>query len=282
VAALAAFNALVGAPHPADDQVPGEWRVEYRSAPGGGLVQRLLANGLHWEPVSAWWRFARELRAILLLGADLVQGWPGQPQDWAAIQVVEQRWPTATEPKDPPGAKDHETEVAARWFRFMRAQGARVPMPDGPTGRAEELADASGRLAAAVHRWLEYGRFMPALRPDVNAEPTQHSVTFRMQLVSHAPEPLCAALALQLVAALESPSLIYVCSHCANPYRARRHPRGERHFCDHCAGRDGKLGKNWASNRQAQQRRRAAGRRTSGPATGNLDTNRDTNPIGSG
>ena len=192
---------------------PSSHRIDRRCYPLGSFGSYANpATVSPWEPIEAWRRYSRQLRAILNIAVDLQLDRPGSSRDWAAVQGAEpdfrhplRDWGT---PKDdgPPSVN------LERW-------GPKV---------AGDISSERAALAAALTRWLHYGRVVP------HGHWTEGEAAPAVRLFH---ESLTGVLAVQLAAALQSPQGVHRCDGCGYPFPsqgARRPARGKRKWCSRC------------------------------------------------
>ncbi len=186
-----------------------------------------------WEPLEAWRRYSRQLRALLLVAARLLNGQAGDAQDWSVISSAE------------PGQSLEIDEYPGVVYDELT-----LPPPSDRVG-LPALSDQAGRLQAeryeiglALDVWLRYG----AIR--VEGGWWEPMVTADVWLRYGG---LAGVLAVQLAAALKSPKGLFICTACRTPFTpapGRYRPRrNQRAWCNEC-GRQ-------AQWRDYQQRRYA-------------------------
>lgn len=192
-----------------------------------------------WAPLEPWYRYARELWAALSIAAQLGLDRPGRQADWDAVVAADVSGRPAISEIGP-------TPRDARTFLLH----ASVPKA---TASLELQRKA---LTLVAKHWLGYGR----CKPDVHLDHRQAFATILQY------EGLAGTLAVKFLAALLSPTGIYICDECNNPYvpPKRRPPAGRRHYCPECSG-DAEAGRGrslaakrawWARARRASARAR--------------------------
>ena len=169
-----------------------------------------------WEPIEAWLRYVRNIRALMNIGERLRNGNPGDPSDWAAVEAVT----PSEKPFDVGYGLFHESEErqAARAATFSW-----VPPP-------EDMGDVAGErgwLGWALGRWLKLG--------EVQLQTSWWTDAPQIRLRYGA---LRGVIAIQLAAALISPQGLYQCAGCGHPFAplagSRRPQRGKRAWCPTC------------------------------------------------
>lgn len=154
------------------------------------------SDGVYWEPLEAWSRYTRQLRAILRVAAALHAEKPTETDDWRVIEAAE--------------PKARGDTRSPRWLKHDRAADAAT---------AEHLARLD--LTFRVREWLWYANVQIGFQ--------QADDEF---FVTAAPTGLAGALGVQLAAAIASPLGVYRCDACGLPYMPSRKPQeGRSRFC---------------------------------------------------
>ncbi len=164
-------------------------------------------NSPWWnEPLEAWRRYARHLRGLLLVASNLLVESPGAQADWQAVVDAE---PIGQKIYSPIGELDGEI-----WG----------PEKLDVRSRRRDPTSEHNYIAVAVNRWFEYG--------GVNLIPSWRSEgSFRIETTYSG---LTGRLAVDLAAALSSPTGIYRCAGCGIPFTSenRRRARNREKWCD--------------------------------------------------
>ena len=157
-------------------------------------------RGQRTEPVEAWRRYSRQLRAILLVAANLHQDRPGDKADWADVERGE-----------PEGIsiEDHYY-----W---------------GPGEIAGNVIHERQTVALALERWFRYGQV--GLSPQWLTRRNAKEHWFEIQTAYWR---LAGRLAVDLAAALRSPNGLYRCAGCGRPFtpKKRRRARNREKWCE--------------------------------------------------
>ena len=164
-------------------------------------------SGLRTEPLEAWRRYSRQLRAILRVAAQLQLDKPGNSQDWGDIEGAE-----------PAGLAQDDEE---RWGLggVARIRGA------------SRVIQERHVITLAVGQWFRYGEIK--LFPQWGT--ARSSLSEHRFEIDTAYFGLPGRLAVDLAAALSSPNGIYQCAGCGKPFtpkedRKRAHNREK--WCD--------------------------------------------------
>jgi hypothetical protein len=189
------------------------------------LVDRALRiNAVNAEPVEAWNRYARQLRAILSAAANLRLDQRAQPDDWEAIVGAE---PIAR----PPLTTPEETELAMPCSSDHRETMYTLDAPADEWWpehvRERTLHTERAALGECLDNWRRYGGVELYT---IWWEDEQAPFTTVMS------EGLPGVLAHQLIVAITSPEGVSRCDGCGEPYMPLRRPRSDRkHYCPACA-----------------------------------------------
>lgn len=149
------------------------------------------------EPIEAWGRYCRQLRAILLVAANLRKGEPGNSQDWQTIEQGE-----------PEGLSQDERE---HWGlgNMGQLRGQR------------RLREERLRLSLDLRNWLIYGQvhLFPWMGKSLETRVTYYGLTGRLAV------ELCAMLS----------DGVYRCAGCEKPFgvewEGRKRPRNKKSWC---------------------------------------------------
>ena len=179
------------------------------------------------ERLETWRFFSRRAFSALSIAANLKQGKPGRPDDWAALSSLN-IW------------LDESLQISF--------ESHPLPLSHVAARGCERLAKAPIRtqktlLPLEVTLWLKFsvlGFMLMAF--DRGAARWEFRTDYQGRLI--------AAIALQLALTISGTDTLYICSGCSNPYvRRGKSPRlGQLNFCPEC-GRGAAL-------RQADYRRR--------------------------
>ncbi len=200
------------------DGVPSSHEVRCQPL---GIYEGRLTWGAGWEPLSFWYRYAREARGILNAALRLRNHERVANEDWRDIagplSEADFEFFFGSLLRDPPEMQQSSLlTYASHWFQLAGLR-PRLYWDDG---------------ARAPHTFLAGG--------DLEFTGVGAPAGF-----------LFAVLAVQLGAALTSPLGLYRCDECGYPYppQRRRPQSGRGHYCPTCQG-DGQL----ASKRNSYHR----------------------------
>jgi len=189
-------------------------------------------NSSGWEPLQAWRNYARQIRAILKMAANLHHGKPCDPSDILAFNQP-----------DPEKAKE--------WLKMGVAEPRQEGRFHSEAAERERVSSHRALVANVINSWLWYGDVYPGL--------FWSEENPRLELTGTG---LFGALATQLVLAISRTGGLVFCSGCGAPYFPERRPReGERHYCDEC--REAKIPeRDAARDYRRKMMRRKVGRKT--------------------
>jgi hypothetical protein len=195
-----------------------------------------IESWLYIEPLEAWRRYTRQLRAILGVIARLQSDMPGLSDDWATIVA-------ANSPEETADVSDPQEHV-------LQLPNFRPPSSKFRNA-VERVQLEREEIGLALDTWIRYGGITLGVEwsDAPYAEP-------RLRV-----DRLAAALAAGLVSAAQGP--VYVCSGCGNPFALgegkKRLPAGKNKWCNQC-GRPAML-------RAAQQRHYQRSKKSMGVGT---------------
>jgi hypothetical protein len=151
------------------------------------------------EPIAVWHRFARNVKALLNIAAQLNQGKMARWEDWQTFYEVDEAY-ELDDPKEQP---------------FMK-----------------NVQEARKTLASEVDEWITVGQ----VRPRIEWDNKTRKWRFSLDAVSSGPN-LFGLLALNLSLAIAGTELA-VCCGCQKSYSPVRRPNSERrNYCDECRSR---------------------------------------------
>lgn len=171
-----------------------------------------LGGETYWEPVEAWYRYARQVRAILSVACDLLDGRQSRSEDWATIEAAEPTIQQMREgmPGNLPSIRRRRPSLTVEYW---------APSPGSP------VEHQRAELGGALDHWLTYA----AVSARVRWWPAPTLVTTLEY------RGLVGALGTQLAAAVTSPSGLLRCDACSAPFSPDRRPRrGRRRYCAQC------------------------------------------------
>ena len=157
------------------------------------------------EPLEAWRRYSRHLKGLLLVAANLCEGYPGHTADWDAVEEGE--------------PADISKDVRDGW-----GSSHKTLRPNKKQVVGERLD-----VAYALSHWLEYGQV--ALQPQWRTGRSTQDHRFEIDTTYWG---LTGRLAVDLAASLCSPNGIYRCAGCGIPFTSedRMRARNREKWCD--------------------------------------------------
>ena len=160
---------------------------------------RMGSGGMGTEPVEAWRRYSRQLRAILRVAANLYQGRPGDRADWANVERGE-----------PEGISAEDRHY---W---------------GPGKIAGKLIHERQTIALALRQWFRYGQVGLSPQWLMRRDTKEHWFEIQTEYWG-----LTGRLAVDLAAALCSPNGLYRCAGCGRPFtpESRKRSRDREKWC---------------------------------------------------
>ena len=173
------------------------------TASSSGRSTQWFSHDVGWEPIEAWSRYIRHVRALLLLVRQLHEGEPGDRRDWDDVEAVN---------------PDVGPDVAMQAIVMeLASPGWRGPIPlINEPWKPDQLGDVAEERHAvgkALHRWLELGRVeLKAFW--MNDRPVP-SIDLAFGGFSRS---LYGVLAVQIAAMMRSPKGIYQCVGCGMPF----------------------------------------------------------------
>jgi hypothetical protein len=192
----------------------------------GCLLQRV--RGTFWEPLSVWFRYATEVRALQMVAKRLVNHRPGEFEDWKALGV---RWWDSRQPD----------LVDKRSNRYGILTNQDKPSDDEVLA---QVAVERSEIASLVTGWLKIGDVRSTITWGRRSGPVQ-----RWNGVG-----LFGGLAVRLAADLGGLGMV-PCSGCSNLTTPRSNSPGKNHWCDDCRGN----GEHQRAAEKANRERRKAG-----------------------